>query len=144
MRPPRFAIAPQQRVIVRLDKDKCNGVVFLEVLQQFGQFLQLQTFASVYQQSRAGKIAFASRMELCKDGDEVHRKVVHAVEAHVLKGAQYGALTRTGEPSEDDELAGVLSLSRGRLHRKGLRSLRGVGACWECACPRDISPPCGA
>src|SRR6266704_2909644 len=55
-------------------------------------------------------------MQFGKDGNEIHGKVVHAVEAHILKSAQDRAFSGTGKAGEDDELARVLSC--GRLHRK--------------------------
>src|SRR5205807_1021654 len=70
----------------------------------------------VRQQGCAGKVAFAGSVKFGKNGNEVHREVVYAVEAHVLKSAEDCAFARTGESGEDDELARVLS--GGRLHRR--------------------------
>src|SRR5215471_13633892 len=119
-------------------------MILFEMFQERRQFLKLQALTSIHQQSCAGKVAFARRMEFGKDGNEVYGQVIHAVEAHVLKGAQDSAFPGTGESGEDNELARVSSLSGGRLHRKRLSFLHGVGACWECACLLDISRPCGA
>src|SRR6266704_2140273 len=59
-------------------------------------------------------------MQFGKDGNEIHGKVVHAVEAHILKSAQDRAFSGTGKAGEDDELARVLSC--GRLHRKAAQA----------------------
>src|SRR5215467_5344716 len=93
-------------------------MILFEMFQERRQFLKLQALTSIHQQSCAGKVAFARRMEFGKDGNEVYGQVIHAVEAHVLKGAQDSAFPRTGESGEDNELARVSSLSRGRLHKK--------------------------
>src|ERR1051325_1165580 len=111
-----FAVAPQQGIFIRLDEHQRNRMIFLEMLQQWRQLLELQAFASIHQQGCPGEIAFAGGMKFGKDGNDIYRKVVHAVEAHVLKSTQHGAFSRSGESGEDDELARVLS--RGRLHRK--------------------------
>ena len=118
MRPPRFTVAPQQRVFVRLDEDQRNRMIFLEMLQQLRQLFELQALARVHQQSGSREVAFPYSMQFSKNRDKVHRQVIYAVEAHILEGPQNRAFSRTGEPCKDDELARVPSGSRGRLHRK--------------------------
>src|SRR5258708_29708274 len=55
-------------------------------------------------------------MQLRKNGDELHGKIVHAVKAHVLEGVQDSTFSGTGKSGEDDELPGIVS--RLRLHRR--------------------------
>src|SRR5437773_7687850 len=116
MRTAGFAVASQQGLFIRLDERQRNRMIFLEMLQKRRQFLELQALARVHQQGCSGEVAFACGMKFRKNGYEIDRKVVHAVEAHILKGPQHGAFPGAGGSGEDDQLARVLS--RRRLHRK--------------------------
>src|SRR5947208_14012194 len=109
MRSTRLAVTPKQRIFVRLDKVQGDGMISFEVFQQRRQLFELQALARIHKQCRARKVAFAGRMKFRKDRDEVNRKVVHTIEAHVLESAEHGAFSSAGEPSEDDELPRVPS-----------------------------------
>src|SRR5215469_3159108 len=116
MRTARFAIAAQQRVFVSFNEDQRNRVILLEMFQQRGQFFELQSLTRVYQQGRSREITFASTVKLRKNGNQVHREVVHAVETHVFEGAENRAFAGTGKTGKDDELARILARSHGGLH----------------------------
>src|SRR5437870_6937167 len=93
MRSTRLAVTPKQRIFVRLDKDQGDGMISFEVFQQRRQLFELQALARIHKQCRARKVAFAGRMKFRKDRDEVNRKVVHTIEAHVLESAEHGAFS---------------------------------------------------
>src|SRR5260221_1747715 len=117
MRPPGLAVSPEQRIIVGFDKHQGNRMVFAQVFQQARQFLQLQTLTSILQERRPFELGFAGLMQLRKNGNQFHRQVVHAVEAHVFKCAQHGAFAGAGKPGQDDQLARFSFYSR--LHGGG-------------------------
>src|SRR5690349_15531339 len=116
MRTARLAVAPQERVFVRLDEHQRNGVILLEVLQKRRQLLELQTLARVHEQGGPSEVAFTDTMKFSKNRNEVDGQVVHAVETHVFEGMENGAFAGAGESGENDELARVLPRSRGGLH----------------------------
>src|SRR5207245_9323897 len=99
MRSTRLAVAPKQRIFVRLDKDQGDGMISFEVFQQRRQLFELRGLARIHKQCRARKVAFAGRMKLRRDRDEVKRKLVNAIEAHVLESADDGAVSWAGAPS---------------------------------------------
>src|SRR5438874_9149642 len=80
MRTAGFAVASQQGVLISLDEHQRNRMIFLEMLQKRRQFLELQALARVHQQGCSGEVAFACGMKFRKNGYEIDRKVVHAVE----------------------------------------------------------------
>src|SRR6266436_6577394 len=97
MRAAGFAVAPQQRIFVGFDENQRDGMILFQVFQERRQFLQLHAFARVHQQGGARKVPFTRGVQLRKDGDELHGKIVHAVEAHVLEGVQDGAFAGAGK-----------------------------------------------
>ena len=87
-------------------------MILAEVLQKKRKLFQLHTFAGVDQQGSACEIAFASGVQLGKDGNQFDRKIIDAIEAHVLEGAENGAFAGAGETSKDDKLVCVASGER--------------------------------
>ena len=69
VRAARFAVAAEQSVVVGIDEDERNGVILAEMLEEGGEFFELNTFASIDEQGGAGKIAFAGGVQLRKNGD---------------------------------------------------------------------------
>src|SRR5215467_4438357 len=116
MRAPRLAIAAQQRVLVSFNEDQRNRVILLEMFQKRGQFFELQSLARVYKKGGPREISFTGAMKFRKNGNEVHGKVIHAVETHVFEGAENRAFAGPGKSREDDELARILARSHGGLH----------------------------
>jgi hypothetical protein len=92
-------------------------MILTKMFQERGEFFQLDTLAGIDEQGGASEIAFASGIQLGKDGDQLDGKIIDAVEAHVFEGAENGAFAGAGESGEDDKLARVLARSRGGLHR---------------------------
>ncbi len=111
MRPARFAVPAQQRVVLRFNEHQRNWMVFAQVRQKPGQLLQLRALARVHQQRRAAEIAFSRRMQFGKNGDQFYRHVVHAVEAHIFKRFQYRAFAGAGKPGQDYQLFRILFCS---------------------------------
>src|SRR5713226_10501155 len=89
-------------------------MILAQVFEQSGELLELQAFARIHQERGSREVALPRGMQFGKNGDELDRKIVHAVKAHVLEGSQDRAFSGTGEPGEDNELPGVMS--RVRLH----------------------------
>ena len=85
MRAAGLAVSPQEGILVGFDENKRDGMIFFQVFQKGRQFFQLHALARVYQQSRSRKVSFTRRVQFRKDRDELHGKIVHAVEAHVLE-----------------------------------------------------------
>ncbi len=114
MRAPRLAVPPQEGILVRFDENQRDGMISFQVFQEWRQFSELRALACVYQQGRSRKVSFTRSMQFRKNGDELHGKIVHAVEAHVFEGTEDSAFAGTGESGKDDQLPGVVS--RLRLH----------------------------
>src|SRR5437588_12845364 len=102
MRTARFAVAPQESILVRFDENKRDGMIFLQVFQKRRQFLKLQALARVHQQGRAREVSFTGGVQLRKNGDELHGKVVHAVETHVFESVENGTLPGPGTACVDN------------------------------------------
>src|SRR6266852_4785833 len=115
-------------------------MIFFQVFQQRRQFFQLRALPRIYQQGRARKVSFTRGVQLRKDGDELHRKIVHAVETHVFEGVQDGAFSGAGESGEDDEMPRVVSAAS---QATPLSSFPGAGGCWEFSCLRGTWQPYG-
>ena len=109
---PCFAVAAEKSIVVGVDENQSDGVILAEVLQKKRKLFQLHTFAGVHKQSGAGEIAFASGVQLGKDGNQFDGKIIDAIEAHVFEGAENGAFAGPGETSKDDKLVGVASGER--------------------------------
>src|ERR1700674_5858480 len=105
MRAARLAEAAEERVVAGIDEDKRDGMILAEMLEQRGKLVQLHTFARIDQQGGARKGAFAGGMQLGKNGHQFDGKIIDAVEAHVLEGAEDGAFSGAGNAGEDDEMA---------------------------------------
>src|ERR1700736_1683983 len=132
VRAPRLAVAAQKRVFAGIDEHQSDGMILAQVLEKWRQFFELRALARVYQQGSARKIAFASGMQLGKNGNQVDGKVVDAVEAHVFESMEYGAFSGAGKSGKNDELAGFAS--RCLFHRaRPLSFSPGAGGCWGCA-----------
>src|SRR5215472_8793451 len=120
---PRLAVAPEQRVFIRLDENQRYRMVFFEMFQERWQFFELQPLACIYQQSSACEVSLARSVKLSKNRDQVHEKVINAVETHIFEGAENGAFAGAGQPGENDELARIPAGSGGRLHRRASQLL---------------------
>src|SRR5579871_5983666 len=105
-----LAVAPKQSVFAGFDENESNGMLLTQVLQKRGQFLELVAFTSVNQKSRARESAFAGGVKLGKNRNQLDRKIVDAVEAHIFERVQDGAFSRAGKTGKDDELAGFGSI----------------------------------
>src|ERR1700722_17981356 len=84
-----------------------------EMFEQRRQFLELFTLASVNEERCARELAVAGGVELGKNRDQLDGKIVDAIEAHILKRVEDGALPRAGKSGEDDELAGFGAVGEG-------------------------------
>src|SRR5215467_4419673 len=85
------------------------------MLQQARQLLNLLALAGVNQERGPAELGFAGGVQLRKNRNQLHGQVVDAVEAHVLKGLEHGALAGAGKPGQDDELACISFLGSLRL-----------------------------
>jgi hypothetical protein len=79
------------------------------MFQQARQFFELQTFSRIHQQRRSLQVTFAPGMQLSKNRHQFYRQIVDAVVAHVLKRFEDRALSRPGQPSEDNKLPAWIS-----------------------------------
>jgi len=109
MRAASFAVAAKERVFGGFDIDEDDGVVAAKMLEEARKLGELQAFAGINEQSGALETAFAGGVEFGEDGDEVDRKIVDAVVAHIFEGFEDGALAGAGESGEDDELAALIA-----------------------------------
>src|SRR5713226_9458340 len=118
MRPARLAISAQERVVVGININEGDGVIFAQVLQERRQFFQLQSLARVNEQRRAREVPFTGSVQLRKNGNQIDRQIVDTIEAHVLERVQDGTLSGTGKAGEDYKL----SCFAPRLRLQGGRS----------------------
>src|SRR5262249_18033856 len=112
MRAARFAVAAKQRVFGSFDEDERNRMLATKELQQRRQFLELRTFSSIDEQGGAGETAITGGVQLSKNRNEFDRKIVDAVEAHVLERFEDGAFAGAGKAGKNDKLP---RLGGGRL-----------------------------
>jgi hypothetical protein len=94
MRATGLAIAAEERVVGGIDEDQGDGMILTKMLQERREFFELHAFASVDEQSGARKVALAGGMQFRKNGNQFNRKVVNAVEAHILESVEDGAFSR--------------------------------------------------
>src|SRR5438876_2267022 len=120
----RFAVTAQERIFVRFNENKSDGMIFLQVFQKRRQFLKLQALACIHQQGSASEVPFTGGVQLRKNRDELYGKIVHAIEAHVFESVKNGTLPGTGKACEDNELPGVVSRLRRHVRAAQLFSRR--------------------
>jgi rubrerythrin len=86
------------------------------------KLFQLGTLAYVYHKRCAPNLR-RLHCQFREPRDQLHRKIVHAVVAQVLKGFEHRSLARPAHACNDDQLGGLLSLAMGTS-----RSLSSVSA----------------
>src|SRR6202795_115435 len=154
MRPAGLTETPNQCFVACFDEDERRGMVARQGAVENGELFDLLSFSRVHQQRGTLDFAAALVIQLAEDWNQCDGKIIHAIKAKVLEGIQHGALARAGKSSEDYQLAGVSDSGSaissgaspgGALHGgRAANLLPAVGACWGCASPRGIWPPCGA
>ena len=106
MRPPRLAVAPQQRGVTRFQINHPRRYRQFHRLQDRWQFLELRTLAHIHYQRRPRDLSRPQR-QFGKPRNQLHRQIVHAVVAKIFKSLQRRSLPRPAHASDDDEFRRV-------------------------------------
>ena len=105
----RFDKSPHQGMVAGLQENQrsleweCRNP-----LVHFRKLAQRLPAANVHDDCGALDAASRRCAELRKHGDEIERKIVHAIEPEIFERLEDGAFTRPAQAGDDDELAGNL------------------------------------
>jgi NAD(P)H-hydrate repair Nnr-like enzyme with NAD(P)H-hydrate epimerase domain len=94
MRAARLAVAAEERIVCGINENEGDGMIFAKVLQQRRKLFQLHAFAGIHEEGSTSKIAFAGSVQLGKNRNQLNRKIIDAIEAHVLESVEDSAFSR--------------------------------------------------